>query len=197
MAKSTKKNPSKTRAKTKPKSSSQSSPARSPDRNLTLGGLLLTGLGVVSVLALFSSRSTNLLSAIQTLLRKGFGWGAYLTPILLLGGGLLILLRKMEGAPKLSPEHNLGISLLYLAGLTTLQYFTFPVDFTASQTIAASGIGGGYHAGHYCWHHSNPPLVLPATAIALFAWLLLSLSLALDIPVLDLFQMGPGVYSNP
>ncbi len=191
MAKSTKKNPSKTRAKTKPKSSSQSSPARSPDRNLTLGGLLLTGLGVVSVLALFSSRSTNLLSAIQTLLRQGFGWGAYLTPILLLAGGLLILLRKMEGAPKLSPEQQIGISLLYLAGLTSLQFFTFPVDFKASQMIAASGIGGGY-LGALLLAPLQSGFGTAGAAIALFAWLLLSLSLSLDIPILDLFRWVPG-----
>ena len=106
----------KSRKKSKPKSKPKTSPkAASPERNLTLVGLLLTGLGLVFILGLFSSRSTPLLATIQSLLRKGFGWGSYILPFLLLVGGVLYLLRKMEGVPRLSPEQSLGVSLLYLA----------------------------------------------------------------------------------
>ena len=180
------------RKKSKPKSKPKISPnAPSPERNLTLVGLLLTGLGLVTTLGLFSSRSTPLLATIQSITRKGFGWGSYILPILLLVGGLLILLRKMEGAPKLSPEQSLGISLLYLACLTSLQYFTFPVDFNASRAIAAGGLGGGY-GGAYLLAPLQSTFGTAGTAIALFAWFLFSLSLTLDIPVLDLFRWVPG-----
>jgi len=183
MAKSRKKTRSKSKPKTSPKTVS-------PERNLTLIGLMLTGLGLVFILGLFSSRSTPLLATIQSILRKGFGWGSYILPFLLLGGGLLILLRQMEGAPKLSPEQSLGISLLYLACLTSLQFFTFPLDFSASRAIAAEGLGGGY-GGAYLLAPLLSTFGTAGTAIALFAWLLLSLSLTLDIPVLDLFRWVP------
>jgi S-DNA-T family DNA segregation ATPase FtsK/SpoIIIE len=142
-------------------------------------------------LGLFSSRSTPLLAAIQSLIQKGFGWGSYLLPILLLGGGILILLRKMKDAPKLSPEQSLGLALLYLAGLTAIHFFTFPIDLNASRMIAAGGLGGGY-VGAYLLAPLLSIFGTAGTAIALIAWILLSLSLTLDIPVLDLFRWVPG-----
>jgi S-DNA-T family DNA segregation ATPase FtsK/SpoIIIE len=184
MAKSRKKSKSKSRTKSRAKSPS-------PERNLTLTGLMMMVLGLIATLGLFSSRSTPLLSTIQSLLKKGFGWGSYLLPILLLGGGLLILLRKLKDAPELSPEQSLGISLFYLGGLTSLQFFTFPIDFTASQVIAAEGLGGGY-IGAFLLAPLLSIFGTAGSAIALTAWILLSLSLSLDIPVLDLFRWVPG-----
>jgi S-DNA-T family DNA segregation ATPase FtsK/SpoIIIE len=176
-------------AKSSPKSKNK---AKSPSsgQNLVLTGLLLSALGIVAALGLFSSRSSTILSTIQSLLLKGFGWGSYPLPLLLLGAGLLILLRKMEGAPKFSPEQIAGIALLYLAGLTSLQYFTFPVDFNASRTIAARGLGGGY-AGAYLLAPLQSTFGSAGTAIAVFGVILLSLSLTMDIPVLDLFKWVP------
>ena len=176
-------------AKSSPKSKNK---AKSPSsgQNLVLTGLLLSALGIVAALGLFSSRSSTILSTIQSLLLKGFGWGSYPLPLLLLGAGLLILLRKMEGAPKFSPEQIAGIALLYLAGLTSLQYFTFPVDFNASRTIATRGLGGGY-AGAYLLAPLQSTFGSAGTAIAVFGVILLSLSLTMDIPVLDLFKWVP------
>jgi hypothetical protein len=146
-------------AKSSPKSKTKAkSPA--PGKNPVLTGLLLSAMGIVTALGLFSSQRGAFLSTIQSLLLKGFGWGSYLLPLLLLGGGLLILLRKMEGAPKLSPVQITGFVVLYLAGLTSLQYFTFPVDFNASRTIAAGGLGGGY-AG--CSKNCSPSRKNPLT----------------------------------
>ncbi len=191
MAKSTKKTSSKSKTKSKSSSSSQSVLSPSPERNLTLSGLLLTGLGVVSALGLFSSQSTKFLAVVKDLLQKGFGWGAYLLPLLLLAAGMLILLRNLESAPKLSPEQSVGIGLLYLAGVTTLQYFTFPIDFQASKLVANAGLGGGY-LGALIMAPLQSAFGIAGTAIALFAWILLSLSLTLVIPVLDLFRWVPG-----
>ena len=177
-------------AKSSPKSKTKAkSPA--PGKNLGLTGLLLSAVGIVTALGLFSSQSSTILSAIQSLLLKGFGWGSYPLPLLLLGGGLLILLRKMEGAPKFSPVQIAGIVILYLAGLTTLQYFTFPADFSVSRTFAAEGLGGGY-AGAYLLAPLQSTFGSAGTAIAVSALILLSLSLTLDIPILDLFKWVPG-----
>ncbi|NQS92484.1 MAG: DNA translocase FtsK 4TM domain-containing protein, partial [Chloroflexi bacterium] len=193
MAQTRKKTTSKSKPKPKPKAKSAANP--SPDRNLNLTGLLMTGLGVVSAWGLFSSRSTNLLTEIYTLLRKGFGWGAFLLPVLLLAGGIVILARKMDGAPRISPEQTAGISLLYLAGLTTLQFFTFPLDFQASKIIAASKNGGGY-IGAFLLAPLELTFGTAGTAIALFAWILLSLSLSLEIPILELFRWVPGIVNS-
>jgi S-DNA-T family DNA segregation ATPase FtsK/SpoIIIE len=184
----------KSKPKTKPKPKTAPEVTASPERNLNLTGLMLTTLGLISAVILFSGRSTQLAADFNTLIRKGFGWGSYFLPILLLVGGILILLRKIESAPKFSPEQITGISLLYLAGLTTLHYFTFPLDFLASKTIAASGIGGGF-IGAYILAPMQSTFGTAGTAIALFAWILLSLSLALNIPILELFQWVPGAAS--
>jgi len=180
----------KTTNRSKSNSKGKTSRAPSPDRNLNLTGLLLVGLGLVVSLGLFSGKSSRLLADIQNLIRQGFGWGAYLLPFLLLAGGFFILLRKVDKAPVPAPEQNLGGILLYLAGLTTLQYFTFPVDFQASRAIAAQGLGGGYLGGLLLaplWSLFGKA----GTPVALLAWILLSLSLTLDIPVLRLFAWTP------
>ncbi len=192
MAQARKKSKSKSKSKAKPKTK----PARkapTPERNRNLTGLLLTGLGVVSGLGLFSGQSSTLLTGIQRLVRQGFGWGAYLLPILLLGSGLLILLRKVKRAPSLSPEQSLGGSLLYLAGLTAFQFFTFPISFQTSKLIASTGIGGGY-LGAYLLAPLLSLFGTAGTGVALFAWILLSLSLTLEIPVLELFNWVPSFW---
>ena len=185
----------KTTNRSKSNSKGKTSRAPSPDRNLNLTGLLLVGLGLVVSLGLFSGKSSRLLADIQSLIRQGFGWGAYLLPFLLLAGGFFILLRKVDKAPVPAPEQNLGGILLYLAGLTTLQYFTFPVDFQASRAIAAQGLGGGYLGGLLLaplWSLFGKA----GTPVALLAWILLSLSLTLDIPVLRLFAWTPTFWQS-
>jgi S-DNA-T family DNA segregation ATPase FtsK/SpoIIIE len=183
---------SKPKSKSKPKTKPKTVANPSPERNLNLTGLMMAAVGLLSGIILFSNRSTQLLADLYTLIRKGFGWGSYFLPILLLGGGVLILLRKVEGAPKFAPEQTTGISLLYLAGLTTMQFFTFPLDFLSSKDIASIGIGGGF-IGAYILAPLQSAFGTAGTAIALFAWILLSLSLALNIPILELFQWVPGV----
>lgn len=194
MAQTRKKSTSKSKSKAKSKPKSQPTTAPSPERNLNLTGLMLTGLGLVIGLGLFSGQSSRLLAIIQQLVRQGFGWGAYVLPFLLLAGGLFILLRKVEKAPTPTPEQSLGSVLLYLASLVALQYFTFPVDFTASKTIASQGFGGGY-LGSYLLAPLQSLFGTAGTGVALFAWLLLSLSLTLDIPVLQLFAWTPAFWA--
>ena len=182
---------SKPKSKSKPKTKPKTAANPSPERNLNLTGLMMTALGLLSGIILFSSRSTQLIADLYTLIRKGFGWGSYFLPILLLGGGVLILLRNVEGVPKFAPEQTAGISLLFLAGLTTMQFFTFPLDFQDSKYIASNGIGGGF-VGVYILEPLRSTFGIAGTAIALFALILLSLSLALNIPILELFQWVPG-----
>ena len=183
---------SKPKSKSKPKTKPKPGANPSPERNLNLTGLMMSALGLLSGIILFSSRSTQLLADLYTLIRKGFGWGSYFLPILLLGGGVLILLRNVEGAPKFAPEQTAGVSLLFLTGLTTMQFFTFPLDFQSSKYIAFNGIGGGF-IGAYILEPMRSTFGTAGTAIALLALILLSLSLALDIPVLELFQWVPGL----
>jgi len=183
---------SSSKSKSKPKTKTKNTPkSASPEQNLVLTGLLLTALGVVSALGLFSSQSSTILSKIRSLILMGFGWGSYLLPLMLLGGGLLILLRKMEGAPSFSLEQIAGLVILYLAGLASLQYFTFPLDFKASKIIASGGLGGGY-TGAYLLAPLQSTFGSAGTAIALVGVILLSLSLTINIPVLDLFRWVPG-----
>ena len=111
MAQAHKKSTSKSKSKSKPTPKTAVNP--SPDRNLNLTGVMMSVAGILSAIILFSSRSSQLLTDLYTLIRKGFGWGSYFLPILLLGGGILILLRKLEGAPKFSPNKLPG-SVCYI-----------------------------------------------------------------------------------
>jgi len=163
-----------------------------PDRRLDVVGLLLAAGGVLTALGFFSTSPNRVLTFLITWLQRGLGWGAYLLPVIFLGLGLLLLLRRLEDTPPITPERAAGLTLLYLALLTTLQFFTFPVDFTASRMIAFQGLGGGY-LGAGILAPLQSTFGVGGTAVFLLAWLILSFSLTLDTPVLDLFRWVPGL----
>ena len=95
--------------------------------------------------------------------------------------GLWLILRKIERIPPLSLERTVGSVLLFLWLLTTLDAFRAPAD----------SVGGGYIGnlfGRFLWI-SFGELGL---VIILIAWLLIALTMILDVTVQDLFRwLGP------
>ena len=175
------------------KSSSKNTEESPPpaDRRPDLFGVLLTAGGILTAVGLLGSSSSRVVLFILRILRQGFGWGIYFLPVVMIGIGIWLLLRRLESLPILTWERGAGITLLSLAVLTWLHFFSFPLDFSDSRMLAANGIGGGF-LGALLLAPLQSAFGVGGAAVALTAWSLLSLSLALDVPVLDLFDWVPG-----
>ncbi len=175
------------------KSSSKNTEESPPpaDRRPDLFGVLLTAGGILTAVGLLGSSSSRVVLFILRILRQGFGWGIYFLPVVMIGIGIWLLLRRLESMPILTWERGAGITLLSLAVLTWLHFFSFPLDFSDSRMLAANGIGGGFLGAHLLAPLQSS-FGVGGAAVALTAWSLLSLSLALDVPVLDLFDWVPG-----
>ena len=71
-------------------------------------------IGLVTLFGLLSVNNGWLMGSWVTLLGRLFGWGVYFVPIGLIVFGGWLILRKFDRLPNLSPEHGLGISMLFL-----------------------------------------------------------------------------------
>ncbi|MBS3750731.1 MAG: DNA translocase FtsK [Anaerolineales bacterium] len=181
---------------TKPTSNQETKPQDSnADRRLDLLGVLLALLGVFTGWGILAPGNGRLLRFWENVISQGFGWGTYLLPLLLLGFGLWILVRRYDLDVQLTWERAVGISFLFLALQTGFHFFTFPENFQISQTLAKNGLGGGY-LGALLLAPLQSLLGVGGSAIAISTWLLLSLSLTLDMPVLDLFRWFPPLFEK-
>jgi len=165
------------------------------DRRLDLLGVLLALLGVFTGWGILAPGNGRLLRFWENVISQGFGWGTYLLPLILLGFGLWILVRRYDLDVQLTWERAVGISFLFLAFQTGFHFFTFPENFQISQTLAKNGQGGGY-LGALLLAPLQSLLGVGGAAVAISTWLLLSLSLTLDMPVLDLFRWFPPVFEK-
>jgi len=176
---------------TKPEPAPQPSEEdKSTQRKLDLLGAALSAAGVLIALGAVSSPDQRVVLFLISNLKRSFGWGFFALPLVLLGFGLWVLIRRLESTPRLSLRHILGSILIYLALQTALHLLTLPINFSDSLARAGAGQGGGYLGALIL----TPLLTLvgPGGAvITLLAWLILSISLTLDIPVLDLFSWVP------
>ena len=160
------------------------------DRKLDLIGVGRVFVGLPTLLALLSSTRSTSTGNWLNMLGKIFGWGAYLFPVTLILVGLWFILRNFERIPTLAVERLVGLFLLYLNLLAVFHFFIFPLDRTASFELAAGSHGGGYlGAGFYELLRAN--LGVGGAAIALLAWLVIALSLTLDVTSADLFRWIP------
>ncbi len=165
------------------------------NRQVDLLGVLLVAAGLLLAWGLMTASQSKILTLFLSLISQGFGWGEVLISPLLLGFGTWILVRRHENTPDLNWERITGILLLVCALLTTFQFLTFPVNFPSSRTIASEGLGGGY-VGALLLVPLQSMFGLGGAAVALAAWLLISLSLTLDVPILDLFRWIPPVWDR-
>jgi S-DNA-T family DNA segregation ATPase FtsK/SpoIIIE len=153
----------------------------SPERRLDVIGLILAIVGILTLLILFASSRSEITGSFIRLLTGLIGWGAYILPVLLITFGLWLILRKIERIPALSLERSVGSLLLFIWLLTTIH----------TLRAAQDAVGGGYIGRvveNILWI-SLGPLGL---AVVLVAWLLIALTMILDVTVQDLFRwLGP------
>src|SRR5688572_20598296 len=149
----------------------------SPERKLDVVGFGLAFSGVIILLGLLSSNRSLPVEKVIIFFARLFGWGVYVLPIGLLFFGLWLVFRKIERIPPLSLERAIGSIILFLWLLTLLHVFVATAE--TAEAIALTGVGGGY-IGSIFLRLLSLGLGDVGTAIALFAWLLIGITVTLD-----------------
>jgi S-DNA-T family DNA segregation ATPase FtsK/SpoIIIE len=184
------KGPSRSRKRSGPPAPSPSFwESLSPERRLDVIGIILAILGILILLTLFASSRSDVTGSFIHFLRLFIGWGVYVLPVVLIVFGLWLILRKIERIPPLSLERTVGSVLLFLWLLTTLH--TFEATPEMALVAAQDGVGGG-HLGSFFERILGLSLGELGLVIVLIAWLLIALTMILDVTVQDLFRwFGP------
>jgi DNA segregation ATPase FtsK/SpoIIIE, S-DNA-T family len=153
-------------------------------------GVGMALIGLLTMLSLVSVSNSAPTGNWLAFLNRTFGWGAYLFPMGLLLFGLWLVLRNFERIPTLSIERIIGIVLLYANMLTGLHFLLLPAGRTEAFAAAQLGQGGGV-VGAFFLALLQDYLGLSGAAVAILAWLLIALALALDVTVMELFGWIP------
>jgi S-DNA-T family DNA segregation ATPase FtsK/SpoIIIE len=183
------KKPSTTKKTTRQKKTQQEQPpireGLSLDRKLDIVGVVLTLLGVLTLLSFLSATKSNLTGTWASFLAQVFGMGMYVFPFALASVGLWLVLRNFERVPQLAAERFLGLILLFVNLLAFIHFFKMLFSEQTAMDLAQAGEGGGF-VGAFGAGILNAGLGMGGTAIALFAWLLIALALSLDITVVEM-----------
>lgn len=155
------------------------------DRKLDIVGVVLTLLGVLTLLSYLSSTNSSLTGWWVSGLAKLFGWGRYLFPFGMILGGLWLLLRNFERMPQLAVERGVGLILLFIAFLAGAHYLAVLWSGAPHMGLAEAGQGGGY-IGALITGLLHTALGVGGSAIALAALLLIALALSLDVTVMEM-----------
>jgi S-DNA-T family DNA segregation ATPase FtsK/SpoIIIE len=167
----------------------------SPDRKLDALGILLTGLGILTLLLVFSDSPGSLGAAWVRLLRAGFGWGLYLFPLALIVLGGWLVLRHFERIPPLRLRRLLGIGLLLGNVLFLLHAFLFPLDAGAALQIAEQGMGGG-RVGAGLYNALLAGLGPAGMWVSALTWLVIAVLLSFDLPASSLVAWLPPLLTT-
>jgi DNA segregation ATPase FtsK/SpoIIIE, S-DNA-T family len=163
------------------------------DRKLDILGIGLALFGILTLLSLLSISNSIATGSLLDLVGRATGRGAFLFPISLILVGLWLVLRNFERVPLLSMERLTGLVLLYINFLVVLHFINFPETREAAFALAQAARGGGYVGAVIMdWLRAN--LGWGGSAIALVAWLLIALALALDVSVAGLFGWLPRLF---
>jgi S-DNA-T family DNA segregation ATPase FtsK/SpoIIIE len=152
----------------------------SPERKLDIVGIVLMVAGILILVGLLSSAPSALTGGLLKLLGQLIGWGVYFLPAGLMLFGLWLILRKIERIPPLSLERLVGSVLFFVWALTLMHSIVAAPEMAV--VAARDGAGGGYVGGLFerlLWFGLGPAGLI----VALLAWLLLSLTLILDMRV--------------
>ncbi|MEZ4591289.1 MAG: DNA translocase FtsK 4TM domain-containing protein [Chloroflexota bacterium] len=112
-------------------------------------GILIIFITVILVLSLLSPTQGQLTTALAGLMRRTFGWGSVLLPVITGGLGLYLVLWGMEQPPELPAYRLAGAGLLYFAflGFASLTLLMLENEFFDPWVIAQAEKGGGYLGG--------------------------------------------------
>ncbi len=174
------------------------------DRKLDLIGVALVGFALVAFFSVIPSVSFGLLpephsgltGALNRLLGQLFGWGKLAWPVIAFATGVWLMVRSFEHSGiELHFIRVVGGVMLYACVLTWL-HMLFLVDDTApsveafrpiSYNLAMEQQSGGGWFGHQIYVFLLGQLLDWGTLSVLIAWLIMSLMLAFDLSVVELW----------
>ena len=171
-------------------------PPTLPRINLTLDqwldilGYVLLAISGLTILSFLSANNGVVPGWWLRQLRQGFGWGAYLTPLLVGAVGLWLVLRDFgDQLPRVTPSQITGIVLGYLALLVTLHlptaYILFESDLGAT---AEAGLGGG-RLGAALARPLLKGLGGVGAIVALVTWWLIVAALTFGVTIRDIVKV--------
>ncbi len=152
------------------------------DRKLDIVGVLLALVGMLTLLALFSSSNGAVTGLLVVIVRRVGGWGSFILPAALVLIGIWLVLRNVERLPMLSAERLSGLILLYLNILAWMHLLS-----GGNWQTAAAGQGGGL-LGAFFQQLTLAALGEAPAYVAFTAWLVIAVALTLDTPVSELFS---------
>ncbi|MGZ9222896.1 MAG: DNA translocase FtsK 4TM domain-containing protein, partial [Anaerolineales bacterium] len=159
--------------------------ALSPERKLDMVGAVMSVVGLLTLLILFSAQRSALTGNVVHVLGQVFGWGIYILPVGFIVMGLWLILRRIEKLPPLTLERGTGILLFFFWLLAAMHAIAIPLELAGQAAL--DGWGGGYFGSFFQRILFNS-LGTGGAVVALIAWLLITLTMIFDISVQDLFR---------
>jgi DNA segregation ATPase FtsK/SpoIIIE, S-DNA-T family len=163
------------------------------DRKLDILGIGLALFGMLTLLSLLSISNSIATGSLLELVGRATGRGAFLFPISLILLGLWLVLRNFERVPLLSMERLTGLVLLYINSPGGTALLQLPRDAPSCLCQLAQEARGGGYIGAAIWI-GCAPISGWGARVALVAWLLIALALALDVSVAGLFGWLPPLF---
>jgi DNA segregation ATPase FtsK/SpoIIIE, S-DNA-T family len=161
----------------------------SAERKLDVVGAIMAVVGLLIVLILFSAQRSDVTGGMLRVLSQVFGWGIYVLPVGMIAMGSWLILRRIEKLPPLSLERATGIISFFFWLLVVMH--SIIAQPAMADNAALDGAGGGY-IGSVIERALFNSIGTGGAIIALLAWLVINLTLILDLTVEDLFRwVGP------
>jgi S-DNA-T family DNA segregation ATPase FtsK/SpoIIIE len=157
------------------------------DRWLDITGIIMTLVGLLTLLSLLSPISSGITSGWISFIETTFGWGKVILPIGLIVCGTWLVLRKFERIPRLAFERVLGFILLFVVLLALMQFFKLLGADESAYVLAERGDGGGY-IGAAVSDALRDGLGIGGAAIALLALFLIALALSFDVTIVEMVR---------
>ncbi len=149
----------------------------SPEHRLDLTGGILTFIGLLTFVGMLAATKGSVLDIAVQGLYKFAGYAAFLLPLTFLVIGLWLIIRRSPRIPQLSFTRFIGIVLLLLALFTLL----FVISGAYGQAVS------GY-LGIFIGARLKQGFGVLGSLVILLAWLVIALSVTLDVSVPDLIR---------
>lgn len=168
-----------------------------PDQWLDVIGYTLLLLAGLTLLSFVSANHGAIPAWWLGVLLRGFGWGAYLTPLIIGAVGLWLVLRRFgDRLPRITPLQTIGAALGYLALLTTLHLLAAYLRFEGNLWVTAEAKMGGGLLGAALSQMLIGGLGGVGAIIALITWWLTALAFSFGATVKDGVQAAQRLWQR-
>ncbi len=156
------------------------------DQQLDILGYALLAVAAFTLLSFLSASHGLIPDWWLGLLRRTFGWGAYLVPLLVGAVGLWLVLRRFgDRLPRVTLSQVVGVLLGYLALLITLHFPAALILFDGNPSAAAEAGHGGGHLGATLGWLLLEGLGSVGLIVALVTWWLIVVALTFGVTAQD------------